>query len=350
MPTMLPPSVASIIGHVASYISGFSPAMLCQLFYSLTAAAVLTIAALPESTRRSLVQYGARSVETPPLTSNATSSPIPQSKGKCCRGSEENGNNSTEPDPNTGSTITLMTRITSLGKVPHAWFIHFYVTSVSCSLFWAIQFAYHGGVLDFIAQRQAQFGTVPMTLIQVIAAWSCMAVQGVRRLYEHFAVMKASSSQMWLPHWLMGITFYACTSVSIWVEGSESLVRSSHTLRSITTPSLKLILGAFLFLASSLVQYRCHKYLSELKKYSLPEDGLFRYLVCPHYTCECVLYLSLAILAAPAGRPCNQTMLYAVIFVSVNLGVTAIGTRKWYSEKFGRRSVEKKWTMIPLVF
>lgn len=98
------------------------------------------------------------------------------------------------------------------------------------------------------------------------------------------------------------------------------------------------------------MQHRCHKYLAGLKKYSLPEKGMFRWFVCPHYTCECLLYLSLVIGAAPRGQLYNRTVLCALIFVAVNLGVTAYGTKKWYIEKFGVGKVADKWTMIPFVY
>lgn len=77
---------------------------------------------------------------------------------------------------------------------------------------------------------------------------------------------------------------------------------------------------------------------------------MFRYFICAHYTCECLLYLSLAVATAPSGSVCNSTLLCAVIFVTVNLGVTASGTRKWYAEKFGIDAVADKWNMIPFVF
>lgn len=98
------------------------------------------------------------------------------------------------------------------------------------------------------------------------------------------------------------------------------------------------------------MQHRCQRYLSGLKKYSLPDAGMFRHLVCPHYTCECLLYLSLAAVAAPEGSLYNQTLACGVLFVSVNLGVTAGGTRKWYVDKFGADKMESRWNMIPLVY
>jgi 3-oxo-5-alpha-steroid 4-dehydrogenase 3 len=77
---------------------------------------------------------------------------------------------------------------------------------------------------------------------------------------------------------------------------------------------------------------------------------MFRFLVCPHYTCECIIYFSLAICAAPDGHLCNRTMICALLFVLANLGATASGTRQWYINKFGLESVAGKWNMIPYVF
>lgn len=116
------------------------------------------------------------------------------------------------------------------------------------------------------------------------------------------------------------------------------------------TPSIKIIVGTPVFLFAWSTQHKCHRYLASLKKYSLPEGGLFQFLVCPHYFCECLLYFSLAVVGAPEGQLFNRTLVCAVIFIAVNLGVTANGTREWYIEKFGREKVEGRWRMIPFVF
>ena len=115
-------------------------------------------------------------------------------------------------------------------------------------------------------------------------------------------------------------------------------------------PLFKTLAGIIMFLYASINQYRCHRHLAGLKKYSLPELRLFRQLICPHYFCECLVYLSLAITAAPEGELLNKTLLCALAFVVANLGVTASGTRKWYAEKFGSKAIETKWNMIPFVF
>lgn len=105
-----------------------------------------------------------------------------------------------------------------------------------------------------------------------------------------------------------------------------------------------------LFLLGWVLQHGCHKHLAGLVKYSLPDHGLFRLLVCPHYTCECLIYLSLVVMTAPEGLWLNRTMLSVLLFVTINLGVTAGGTKKWYQERFGPERVAHKWIMIPLLY
>ncbi|OTA61942.1 hypothetical protein K449DRAFT_465345 [Hypoxylon sp. EC38] len=308
-----------------AYAAELSPATYCQLFYALAAATVLLIAATPESIQDSLTQYGARS---------SVAGTSDDKRGK---------------QASNGPLTSVVSWVTSVGKVPHSWFSHFYVVSLSCSAFWAAQFLRHGIILEYIVRKQASIQETSMTINQVILAWFLMSLQGARRLYEYVAVMRPSSSKMWFIHWLLGIAFYFCTNISIWIEGSNS-IQSSSTFFNAETLPLNVVFGVFMFLASWSTQYRCHSYLSQLKKYSLPDEGLFRYLVCPHYTCECALYLSLALVAAPKGQLYNRTLICAVLFVAVNLGVTANGTKKWYNEKFGHGRVQGKWRMIPGVF
>lgn len=117
--------------------------------------------------------------------------------------------------------------------------------------------------------------------------------------------------------------------------------------RITVTPSLKTIVLLPVFLMASGMQHDCHHYLSSLKKYTVPVHPLFFRIVCPHYTAECVIYLSLSILATPEGQFVNKTMLCGLFYVVVNLGVTARNSRLWYQTKFGEDSVRGKWTFLP---
>lgn len=65
---------------------------------------------------------------------------------------------------------------------------------------------------------------------------------------------------------------------------------------------------------------------------------------------ECLIYLSLAIVAAPEGHVFNKTLFSGLVFVAVNLGVTAQITKEWYGDKFGIDKVEKKWVIFPFIY
>ena len=105
-----------------------------------------------------------------------------------------------------------------------------------------------------------------------------------------------------------------------------------------------------LFILASGIQHDCHTYLASLPKYTLPMHPIFQVLVCPHYTAECVIYLSLAIISAPRGAVINKTMFTAFLFVSTNLAVTASMTKEWYERKFGKELVAKRWKIMPSVY
>ncbi|KAI1176017.1 hypothetical protein F4777DRAFT_291466 [Nemania sp. FL0916] len=182
--------------HILDSISDLSPAQVCRLFYVLSAAAVLAVAAVPDTARQLLTQYGARSSD------NASA--------------RQNIHN----DNSSASLSRFVSRLTSIGKVPHSWFIHFYILSLSCTAFWAAQFLTHGKLLGIIVQHRDSRLPTSMTMSQVFLVWTLMGLQGGRRLYEYLAVLQPSSSDMWIIHWLLGNAFYLCTSVSIWIEGS----------------------------------------------------------------------------------------------------------------------------------
>lgn len=105
-----------------------------------------------------------------------------------------------------------------------------------------------------------------------------------------------------------------------------------------------------LFFIASQRQNEFHKKLAGLKKYTLPSGGWFDYLICPHYFCECLIYVAIALVAAPPGYLFNHTVLYGLVFIIVNLGATAHSTKEWYAEKFGADKVAARWRMIPFVF
>ena len=105
-------------------------------------------------------------------------------------------------------------------------------------------------------------------------------------------------------------------------------------------PSLRTMLVFPIFILASGLQNDCHIYLASLKKYTLPQAALFQYIICPHYFAECILYLALALIAAPNGQIINKTIFSADIFVMIILGISAKTNETWYMEKFGKDSVK----------
>jgi 3-oxo-5-alpha-steroid 4-dehydrogenase 3 len=115
----------------------------------------------------------------------------------------------------------------------------------------------------------------------------------------------------------------------------------------------KLAIGLAIFAASAISQNRAHAYLWRLRKtgtYTFPTHPLFLLTLTPHYFAECVEYVGLMIAAAPPGQFVNKTIASVLVFVVVNLGVTANGTREWYAQRFGQDTVKGKARMIPLIW
>lgn len=193
--------------------------------------------------------------------------------------------------------------------------------------------------------------------------WIVVLAQGTRRLYECHAFSRPSKSTMWVGHWIMGMAFYVGLSVAIWIEGTQAL--SDHELTlvdfSIQAPSVRTFITLAIFMFASGIQHDCHAYLASLKPtgannkdgksdYKLPTHPAFNLTVTPHYLAECVIYLSIAGMAAPPGQWLNSTVTCALVFVAVNLGVTAHGTHEWYERRFGKMALQGRWRMVPFIF
>jgi 3-oxo-5-alpha-steroid 4-dehydrogenase 3 len=196
----------AMLAKTLTAIDSFAPADLCRAFFILAASTVLLCNAIPPINRRFL-KYGSRAQ---PL------------KG------ESDSKSSSEPSA--GPIASILDLVSTL-QVPHSWFLHFYVTSVLLSIFWAVQIAAHGRIFLFIASYQSQNSSISaqMTTNQAAVTWIFMFVQGMRRLYESYSLMKPTKSQMWFAHWGLGLAFYVVMSMAVWVEASR---KYSHIMTS----------------------------------------------------------------------------------------------------------------------
>ncbi|KHN99555.1 3-oxo-5-alpha-steroid 4-dehydrogenase [Metarhizium album ARSEF 1941] len=312
----------ALLKPLADTLAMAPPSKYCQAFFLAAAASVLALQLLPREARRTLTDYGAR---RPRRASSPTSS--------------------------RSRLASALSELTAVGQVPHAYFWHFYLLSTGLSALWMWQFITRGSVVSFIAERQVSLsGEASAAAGRVFLAWLMMAAQGGRRLYECFWVLKPGRTPMWWVHWALGLGFYAAMSVSVWVEGARAMLGPWQACATDMRLTARELLTLAVFLGAWFEQHRCHRYLASLRKYSLPEGGLFKHIVCPHYTSECVVYLAISIMAAPPGNAFNVSVLCGLAFVVANLGSTAHGTKEWYAGEFGADKVGSKWRMIPGVF
>jgi 3-oxo-5-alpha-steroid 4-dehydrogenase 3 len=331
--------------------------------------------------RQRFLDYGARA------------SPEQESKEKEARHKDE-------ASPSSLPILNLLDAAAKI-QVPHSWFTSFYVVSVLSSLFWLTEVLRKGPLFKTFTQDSLSADPRSMTLSQVNLAWILMFIQGSRRLYESLTLSSSSSkstSKMWIGHWVIGVGFYIATGVAIWVEGdgtysfspdlddhicspkmentvmpmltfstqTATLQEHTFTIQDLipSAPSARTFIALPMFMLASGLQHDVHTYLASLKApsiatasssspaskkshYILPTHHSFHLSLTPHYLAECIIYLSLSILAAPPGYFVNGTIFCALIFTTVNLGVTADGTREWYRRRFGKEEIGNAARMIP---
>lgn len=192
---------------LSSSLLSLSPAHWVQTLFILTSCSVLAITVAPAAERKLLLNYGARRSHDGPTT-----------KDRDKVAAEKNGAED--------ALVQAVSKLTSLGQVPHSWFFTYYVFYILCAEAWAVQYFMDGPhLLGFFASRQCETtpNTPTVTGSQIVMLWIMMFVQASRRLYECFVVMRPSKSTMWFVHWVLGLGFYFGVSVAIWIEGSGML-------------------------------------------------------------------------------------------------------------------------------
>lgn len=79
------------------------------------------------------------------------------------------------------------------------------------------------------------------------------------------------------------------------------------------------------------------------KVYMLPKNGLFHYVLFPHYLCEWVEWCGFWMVG---GLACGPARAFVVNEVATMLP-RALHGWDWYVEKFGREKVGKRKAIIP---
>lgn len=238
-------------------------------------------------------------------------------------------------------------------RVPHSWFKHFYVLATTSSLLWAYQIGTQGYAFRLIAGTQKtlpyqEVGSMDGIAMRTVYVQLLFFVHASRRLYESFTLDKKSTSTMWIGHWIMGLLHYFAVGAALWVDAAPVLARW-EVLRvgppSMTTMAFHVVPATGLFVLLNISQHHIHRYLYVLPsspRVSVPDKGVFKHAISPHYGSEIGIYACLFWLSSSSFSAPNWTMLCVLCFVATNLGVSAQVSKERYAASFGDRVVAGK--------
>ncbi|KAF3274691.1 hypothetical protein TWF970_007678 [Orbilia oligospora] len=337
--------------NLAELLADINLTSVVQFFYFNAILITITLNVFPPFARK-LYTYGKNASDTKP-TKAAT------------KDVDKKPRTTTEPK----SPLDVLLDLVGKLQVPHSWFMHFYAFSFAVQLFWLLQVIFHGRILQLVLDNlpgnqppkdavvEPQIVPGPdgsQSLETILLCIICMTMQSARRLWESIYIQKSGNSKMGILIYIAGITHYTMMGFATWCEGIETLrlntnIPISHPSDLLKPPRINTLLAIPFFFLGSGLQHDAHVHLASLVKYSLPIHPLFSYTLSPHYLLECVIYGSFVVIGAPKGQWLNKSLLYVWIFVCINLGFGANITRKWYEGKFGRKSVEDKWRLVPYI-
>jgi 3-oxo-5-alpha-steroid 4-dehydrogenase 3 len=159
-------------------------------------------------------------------------------------------------------------------------------------------------------------------------------VQSIRRLYECLYVSKFSkTAKIHIFHYLVGLFFYSTINIIPFLENYDGNFYPIRWFQPFTFLSI--------FIYISIKQYQTHFILSKQKKYTLPKTNLFKYVTCPHYFYESLIYLIFFLI-----RP---SLSYALIsiWVVINLSISANQSYIFYKSK---NEITNEYRIFPFIY
>lgn len=200
-----------------------------------------------------------------------------------------------------------------------------------------------------------------LTLPSPISVFSLMyQIQLLRRFYEclfvhNFSATGSGSKVRILPS-MAGIGFYVLTCPTI--------LLASQQMKSISWKVL--LIFSIIFSVASWYQNKCHKILANAPKertktgntiYRFPfnSDNWLKYLSCPHYFCEIIIYLNFTLMLAlkTTSIAVLLSIIMMLVFVVLNLSFTGWQTHLLYLRQeehdanMNRKT--KRWAVIPFI-
>lgn len=256
-------------------------------------------------------------------------------------------------------------------RVPHAWFVHFYV--VGCGI--------NAATLTRALQATRDAGRASDEAVVATLALVLFQFHLIRRFWESaFVATYREGASMHAGAYALGLAYYALASAS-WaghafngaVSGSGELAMTSSQ-RAIVYAIATVGVGGFA--VGNYRQNECHAELAAARRralatrgpkaspYAIPRGGWFEKFSCAHYTAEIVIYLGLAIvvvptdvflgkwsrssaLGAPGAPPRALAPVALCLAVVANLTLAAREHHEWYHKRFGARYPSARRAVLP---
>lgn len=155
-------------------------------------------------------------------------------------------------------------------------------------------------------------------------------VHVMRRWWESVCMTEYGKSSMHVSGLVVGFLHYLFVPLTLVGCRKDEFSGSTNAI-------VWQIIVSSLFAMANVQQFLCHRMLYQLKKdnvlklkrYSLPTEGLFRLVCCPHYFAEILIYLSIWMLC-----PSSMSLLALLFWVSSNLMVVSHNQMTWYRSNF----------------
>eukprot|EP01023_Acetabularia_acetabulum_P032541 TRINITY_DN30393_c1_g1_i2.p1 TRINITY_DN30393_c1_g1~~TRINITY_DN30393_c1_g1_i2.p1 ORF type:complete len:293 (-),score=18.93 TRINITY_DN30393_c1_g1_i2:237-1115(-) len=223
-------------------------------------------------------------------------------------------------------------------SISHSFFSHFYVVGVLATTVVLLLNYYYDPSFSF-----QQFQTVRLVLFEFHV---------LRRLLESWLMFKyPADAKMHVLAYAVALSYYVVVPLS-WLDWSENASQLESAQWSI-------LLGVLIFALGSYIQFQSHWILSTLSSnrpsrkstdkksiYVIPNGGLFRFVSCPHYFGEIIIYVGFWLL----GQGCYLRTSLVLCWVVLNLLLAADSTQQWYQEQFGPQYPKARKKLIPLIY
>ncbi|XP_065830207.1 uncharacterized protein [Oscarella lobularis] len=234
-------------------------------------------------------------------------------------------------------------------RVPKSWFSHFYAFAILTFVGILLETRYHV-IVPFPPPPPTSsplllsnwFGH--LTSSEVSLCLVLMLIQVTRRFYETVYISIFSpKAKIHIAAYLVGIAHYQGIGLSLALE-SYAAKPSIFDLKWFQWAAV------LLFIWASYHQHATFRILASLRRnssdatgYYIPTGDWFRYVSCPHYLAELLIYTALITIAR--GSSIVLWLVYG--FVLANQTLCAMQSHAWY--RINKKCTPAKYCLIPYI-